>query len=47
MLIRDDGIELSAVLETPENHDGRRLVILLLTLSYDKDFHFKSVPSDL
>ena len=29
MLIHDDGIELSAVLEVPENHNGHRLVILL------------------
>ena len=37
MLIRDDGIELSAVLETPENHDGRRLVILLHGFTSSKD----------
>ena len=37
MLIRDDGIELSAVLEAPEDHDGHRLVILLHGFTSSKD----------
>ena len=37
MLITDDGIELSAVMEVPENHDGRRLVILLHGFTSSKD----------
>jgi len=37
MLIRDDGIELSAVLEVPEKHDGHRLVILLHGFTSAKD----------
>lgn len=37
MLIHDDGIELSAVLEVPEKHDGHRLVILLHGFTSAKD----------
>ena len=37
MLIYDDKIELSAVLETPERHDGHRLVILLHGFTSAKD----------
>lgn len=37
MLIMDDGIELSAVLEVPENHDGHRLGILLHGFTSSKD----------
>lgn len=37
MIIRDDGIDLSAVLEVPEGHDGRRLVILLHGFTSAKD----------
>ena len=37
MLIRDDGIELSAVLELPKNHDCSRLVILLHGFTSAKD----------
>ena len=37
MLIHDDGIELSAVLEVPEDHDGHRLVILLHGFTSSKD----------
>ena len=37
MLIHDDGIDLSAVLEVPEEHDGHRLVILLHGFSSSKD----------
>ena len=37
MLIHDDGIELNAVLEVPEEHDGHRLVILLHGFTSDKD----------
>ena len=37
MLIYDDGIKLDAVLEVPEEHDGRRLVILLHGFTSAKD----------
>ena len=37
MFIQDDGIELSAVLEAPENYDGRRLMILLHGFTSSKD----------
>ena len=37
MLIYDDGIELNAVLEVPEDHDGHRLVILLHGFTSSKD----------
>ncbi|MBQ9008510.1 MAG: alpha/beta fold hydrolase [Clostridia bacterium] len=37
MLIYDDGIKLSAVLEVPEGHDGHRLVILLHGFTSAKD----------
>jgi len=37
MLIYDDGIGLSAVLEAPEDHDGHRLVILLHGFTSAKD----------
>ncbi len=37
MVILDDGIELSAVLEAPEEDDGRRLVILLHGFTSAKD----------
>ena len=37
MIIHDDGIELSAVLEVPEDHDGHRLVILLHGFTSSKD----------
>ena len=37
MIIQDDGIELSAVLEEPEEYEGRRLVILLHGFTSAKD----------
>ena len=37
MLINDDGIELSAELEVPEEYDGHRLVILLHGFTSTKD----------
>ena len=37
MGIQDDGIELSAVLELPQEHDGRRLVIQLHGFTSEKD----------
>lgn len=37
MFIHDDGIELSAVLEAPDGHDGHRLAILLHGFTGAKD----------